>query len=180
MEPFEAALLGTGLFVFLVLTYVFLMFPVFDYLPSLEIKKYLSKIRFKKLKFKQTRTDLLLITTRKLIKAYEKHSHLPSCEDDIMKIVNAMVSQSRKELDEYPEEIDVVKVAHSWLINFSFDLLTSGRYHLYAETLNPLSCAENLMDVYKASMEYAVKSGEINEETKKEQYELLLKGISQF
>lgn len=174
--PTSTMLITLGLSIFLVVSYIIIMTKNVPQKSSGSIKQ---PKETKKAEKKLSLSEELVKTTRDLIKNYQKHTHLPSCEDDIMKIVNAMVRPNKKELDKYPEKIDIVKVAHSWLSNFSFDLLTSGRYHLQAGTLNPLSCAENLMDVYKASMEYAVKSGEINEETKKEQYELLLKRISE-
>ena len=42
-----------------------------------------------------------------------------------------------------------------------------------------MSCAENMMDVYKASMEYALKKNFIDEKTQKEQFELLMKCVSE-
>ena len=42
-----------------------------------------------------------------------------------------------------------------------------------------MSCAENLMAVYKASMEYGIKINLLDEETRKEQYEYLQKCISE-
>ena len=65
------------------------------------------------------------------------------------------------------------------LAQATFDMLASGRYHLYTGILNPLNCSANLMLVYDNSMSYGVKIGMITKEEKKEQREYLLKCISE-
>ena len=82
------------------------------------------------------------------------------------------------ELAEWKDyDTDYIKIAHVMLANAAFDLLASGTYHIYYGELNPMNCSWNMMDVYKASMEYALKNNFIDEATRKEQYEYLLKCI---
>lgn len=42
-----------------------------------------------------------------------------------------------------------------------------------------MSCADNLMDVYKATMQYGLDNDMFDEETRKEQYSYLLQCISE-
>lgn len=129
--------------------------------------------------FKKNSTRLLNIC-EKLIEEYQTNSSKPSCKKDLMELIEERVVAAKDEITEWQDyDTDYIKIAHTMLANITFDLLVSGKYHLYAGFLNPMSCADNLMDVYKASMEYGVKTNLLDEETKKEQYEYLITCISQ-
>lgn len=103
----------------------------------------------------------------------------PSCKDDISKILIQKIEAAKEEISEWKDfDTDYIRIAHSMLANTSFEMLVSGKYHIYAGHLNPMSCAHNLMLIYNKSMDYAVKINEINLETQEAEYELLQKQIS--
>jgi hypothetical protein len=95
-------------------------------------------------------------------------------------LIKSRVLNAKDEISNWKDyDTDYIQIAHTMLAHATFDLLASGKYHLYRGMLNPMSCAENMMDVYKASMEYAFKKNFIDEQTQKEQFEFLMKCISE-
>lgn len=133
----------------------------------------------KTIKYKKNSKRLLNICGS-LIEKYEKHECNPSCKDDLLRHINNTLLASKIEVSEWEDfDTDYINIAHNMLAHSSFDLLASGRFHLYAGILNPRGCAVNLKDVYKSSMEYAIATNQLDEETYKEQYAYLLKCISE-
>ena len=121
----------------------------------------------------------LLNTCKELIKKYQTNDCKPSCEYDLLELIKSQVSAAKEEIIYWKDnDTDYIKIAHTMLVHATFDLLASGRYHIYTGMLNPMSCADNLMDVYNSSMEYGVKINLLDEETRKEQYKYLLQCIS--
>ena len=131
-------------------------------------------------KFKKNSMRLLNICDE-LIEKYEGNSGVTmSCKRDLLGQISKAVESGREEIATWKDsEVDYIKVAHTMLAQITFDLLKSGKYHLHAGVLNPMSCANNLMNVYKASMRYAVENHFIDANTREEQYKFLLECISQ-
>lgn len=128
--------------------------------------------------YKKNSTRLLDICGE-LIDKYQNSSCKPSCRPDLIDLIKIRVDAAKDEITEWKDyDTDYIKIAHTMLAHATFDLLASGRYHIYAGVLNPLSCADNLMDVYKASMEYGVKNSLLDEETREEQYRYLISCIA--
>ena len=121
----------------------------------------------------------LLDLCESLIDQYETHNEKPSCKSDMLTRLTAMIVAAKKEVSNWNnDEINYPKIAHSMLANVSFDLLASGKYHLYRGTLNPTSCSDNLMDVYRSSMKYGLDAGFFSEYDRNDQYSYLLELIS--
>lgn len=133
--------------------------------------------------FKKTNganVEKLLNICIELIESYEKHETHPSCKHDLMLYVQNTVNISKKEILQWKiSTTEYITVANKLLAHGGFDLLTSGRYHIGAGHLNPFSCSPNLFDVYNQSMEYAVTNNIIDEKTKVEQYNYLIKCIKE-
>ena len=115
------------------------------------------------------------------VEQYEKESDTltPSCVDEVSDTLIERFIRAKDEFDEWDDAVDYDKVAHTMLAHATFDMLASGRYHLYTGILNPLNCSANLMLVYDKAMAYGVKIGMITKEEKKEQRAYLLKCISE-
>lgn len=130
-------------------------------------------------KYKKNSARLLNIC-KDLIRKYQGQNCKPSCEDDVINLLKSRVLEAKAEIADWKDyDTDYIKIAHTMLAHATFDLLATGKYHLYRGLLNPMSCAENLMDVYKASMTYALENKFIDEVTQREEYAYLLKCISE-
>lgn len=125
-------------------------------------------------------SDRLRNICNDLIEKYQANPSKPSCKSDLLELINLRIVAAKGEISEWKDfDTDYIQIAHTMLAHATFDLLASGKYHLYAGILNPMSCADNLMDVYKAVMQYGVENGMLDETTREEQYEYLLKCISE-
>lgn len=115
------------------------------------------------------------------VEKYENESDMiaPSCSNDVGELLFDSFVRFKDEFNEWDDSIDFDRVAHTMLANATFDMLASGRYHLYAGILNPLNCSANLMIVYDKSMEYGVRNGMITAAEKEEQRNYLLECISE-
>jgi|GEM_PF-972272 hypothetical protein len=122
----------------------------------------------------------LLNICKELIEKYQTNNCKPSAETDLLELIGSRVTASKAEISEWRDsDTDYIKIAHTMLAHATFDLLASGAYHIYSGMLNPMSCADNLMDIYKACMEYGIQTKLLDEKTREEQYEYLLQCISE-
>ena len=116
------------------------------------------------------------------IMEYEKRCSYtaPSCLPDLKKQIWKMINFYADEIRDWnDDEVDYDKISHSLISHSSFDLLASGRYHLYAGILNPMSCAMKIKTVYELNMEYALETGELTKEEMEEQFRFLQKRIKE-
>lgn len=129
--------------------------------------------------FKKNSSRLLNICSE-LIDKYQSHTLKPSCKEDLLKHVKDEIIRAKEEVSGWKDyDTDYIKIAHSLLTHGTFNLLSSGKYHIHYGELNPLKCVDNLMDVYKASMHWAVENNLVDDTTRSEQYQYLLNRISQ-
>jgi hypothetical protein len=104
---------------------------------------------------------------------------IPTSKYDLMKRIKKQV-EADKEIPTWKEgDVDYDKIANVLLANASFDLLASGVYHIHAGTLNPMNCSGKMMAVYNGAMKWSVENGYNDEKTRQEQYDYLLKCISE-
>lgn len=109
---------------------------------------------------------------------YEEFNTKPSCIPDLQESISQQIKAAKNEIREWQDyDTNYDEIAHTMLAHTTFDLLASGRYHLYAGILNPMNCSSNLMSVYKKVMEYGVVHNMITEEVKEEQYQYLIRCI---
>lgn len=115
------------------------------------------------------------------VEKYEQEGGLviPSCTNDIKKEIFAQLIESKDEFDEWDSSVNFEKVAHTILAHTTFDMLASGRYHLYARILNPMNCSANLMLIYDKAMDYGVKIGMVTKDEQAQQRAYLLECISE-
>lgn len=116
------------------------------------------------------------------IMEYEKRCSytVPSCLPDLKKQIWKMINFYADEIRDWnDDEVDYDKISHYLISHSSFDLLASGRYHLYAGMLNPMSCAMKIKTVYELNMEYALETGELTKEEIEEQFRFLQKRIKE-
>lgn len=111
--------------------------------------------------------------------AFATSTLVPTAKYDLMKRIRKQVEAD----DEIPtwekDAAEYDKIANVLLANASFDLLASGNYHIHAGTLNPMNCSSKMMAVYNGAMRWSVENGYNDEKTRQEQYDYLLKCISE-
>ena len=120
-----------------------------------------------------------------IIESYEEQNPhtAQSCKTDVKIALYPVINANIRELSQWDTlnltQNDWNRSAHALITQTTFDLLASGKYHLFYGMLNPMNCSVNLMHVYRCCMEYAVKTGQITEEERKEQLDYLVKCISE-
>ena len=132
--------------------------------------------------FSSSNAERLLGLCENFINRYEslaQNASAPTSKPDLMRRIRKQV-EADKEIPTWKEgDVDYDKIANVLLANASFDLLASGVYHIHAGTLNPMNCSGKLMAVYNGAMKWSVENGYNDEKTRQEQYEYLLKCISE-
>lgn len=121
--------------------------------------------------------EKFLLDCEKTIISYENDT-IPSCKTDLIDVIKVMTSGAKREINNglipssrYGELINKL------LANCSFELLTSGKYHIYRGMLNPMSCSANLMSVHNKSIDFALQNNMITQEEKEEDYNYLMECI---
>lgn len=113
-----------------------------------------------------------------VVASYENETS-PSCKDDLMEAIKTMTEGAKNEINSggIPTSQHFILI-NKLIANASFDLLVSGKYHLYRGTLNPMSCSQNLMIVHDKSIDYGYKNGLVTKAEKDEDHECLMEYIS--
>ena len=126
---------------------------------------------------KKSRYDTFIEDCRKAVIAYEDDTQ-PSSADDLVNAIKKMTSDAKANINrgEIPPDQYSVLI-YKLISNASFDLLTSGKYHIFRGMLNPMSCAGNLMTVHRKCLKYALENNMITEEQEKEDMDYLIEQI---
>ncbi len=127
---------------------------------------------------KNDRYQKFLSDCEMTIISYEKET-VPSCKNDLIEAIKLITSNAKNEINRGlipPSEYTVL--INKLLANCSFDLLSSGKYHIYRGQLNPMSCSANLMSVHNESIDYALKNNLITQAQKEEDHEYLIECIN--
>lgn len=111
-----------------------------------------------------------------LIDSYEENARkvTPSCKQDLMEAIEREIEASSDEIQNWQDyNTDYIEIAHKLLAHLTFDLLASGRYHLYAGILNPHNCSSSLRRVHDMSLAWGVSKRVITQEEMDDQIALL-------
>lgn len=122
--------------------------------------------------------DKLLSDCEKTIISYETET-VPSCKEDLIEAIKRMTDGAKNDINNglIPPS-QYVEFINKLLSNCSFDLLASGKYHIYRGMLNPMSCSANLMSVHNKSIDYALSNNLITQKQKEQDYSYLMECIS--
>ena len=127
---------------------------------------------------KANKYEEFLSNCEKTIISYEKDT-IPSCKNDLIEAIKVMTLGAKQEINKGlipPSMYD--EFINKLLANCSFDLLASGKYHIFRGKLNPMSCSANLMSVHNKSIDYALNNNLITQAQKDEDHEYLMECIS--
>lgn len=105
-----------------------------------------------------------------LIDRYEDTNRYPtSCRIDLLHAIEVTLKRSMQELSEWEDwDTDYITIAHNQMHMHAADLLSSGRYHIWAGRLDPMSCASNLRLVFDRCLDYFEKRGDLSPEDRAE------------
>ena len=102
-----------------------------------------------------------------------------SAENDILSVFDTMMKKNSKQASSWDKNFDYEYTAYKLIYNTAFDLLCSGRYHIWAGELNPLSPAPNLYRACEKCLDYYILKGTATEHERKEQLNYLHDCIKQ-
>lgn len=96
-----------------------------------------KKKKFPKIMSKEAhrRESLLKETFRNFIISFQDRT-LPSCEEELMSMYRKEIQEEN--FDDWDGSEDIQKIALFMIENFTFNMVTSGQYHIYAGVLSPV------------------------------------------
>ena len=120
-----------------------------------------------------------------LIDKYEKEAQeeyfilSDSCKKDMVSLMKSRLSIARVEVASWKDfDTDYIKIAHAHLSIVSFDLLSSGKFHLSYGCLSPFGPARNLKRIHSRAVRWALENNYITQEDVEEDSRALAQAIS--
>lgn len=111
-------------------------------------------------------------------RANEKYPTLPDCRPLLKEKLDTVVSNSKDQIKNWNASTNVEMYAYKILFNFAFDILSSGKLHIYRGMLNPMNCGQKLLYIVDESLDYYLRNGIATEDDVKEQKKLLHDNMS--
>ena len=140
---------------------------------------FLKKDSILDLFFKKTdKYDEFISNCEKTIISYENQV-IPSCKGDLIDAIKGLTIGAKCEINKgeiLPSEYE--PLINKLLANCTFDLLASGKYHIYRGMLNTMSCAPNLLAVHNRAINYALENNMITQAEKYDDNKHLMECIS--
>jgi len=136
-----------------------------------------SKKKRKEIEYQQSLFDLCKKYIVKSESSLEVSSR--SCQTELLQIIKKHISEFT-DLDEIFEDptSDIDMYANIVISNVTFDMLVTGKYHLYYGVINPMGIGPTLLKVYEGAMEWSLNHKYIDLKTKTEQFEYLKSRIA--
>lgn len=131
------------------------------------------------LHFKSKNEKYLIEVFSRSIAAAEETCTQPvsaSCKSILVSDFKRILEDNNKEVRGFSADTDYQSIAWAWIINMTFDRLSSGKFHFYTGLLNPQGTM--LFHIYNAGMKWAVENGAVLEEERQEQLLMLRDNIS--
>ncbi len=82
---------------------------------------------------------------------------------------------SRTDASRWPENFDYIELSYRLIISFSFDLVSSGQYHIYRGMLSPQG--EALYKLYRHNLHHALERNLLSEQDYIEQLDIIRENI---
>jgi len=103
---------------------------------------------------------------------------LPSCKILLLNSVQPIVDNSIEQSRNWDENFNYTSMVYKTLYNLCFDLLSTGRFHIYKGILNPLNESQHLLKMLYSCLDYYVDNNYIDKSTKNEQLKILEENIA--
>lgn len=102
----------------------------------------------------------------------------PSCKCYLIQEIKHRIDIDKVNVAKLNHGTNWLELANANLASSAFDLLASGRFHIYYGEINPLGCSGNLLTVYELAMKWAVNNHLITPKDYDEQVKCLFERIS--
>ena len=129
-------------------------------------------------KYKKNLKRFMFYIDEKINKADAKYSTAPSCRSVLLTKIDVVIANSKSQIEKWNAETDVESLAIKTLYNAAFDILSSGRLHVYRGVLDPSSCANQLVFIVDECLDYYEQHGFASKKQVKDQKEILTENIS--
>lgn len=124
-------------------------------------------------KLRQTMSEILDIFEAQLT------DYTPSCKNVLIDASLPLLQRSIAEAGEWEKDFDYTNTAYCVLYGTAFDLLASGRFHIYRGELNPMNESQHIYKFCIHHLDRATSLGFISEEEKTDQINYLKKCIAE-
>ena len=102
----------------------------------------------------------------------------PDCTPYLQGGIDRFVQNSKSSFEKWDANTNVERYAYTALFNVAFDVLRSGKMHIYRGVLNETLPCDKLFFIVDEALKYAVKNGEITEAMAREQKHILRDDIA--
>lgn len=104
---------------------------------------------------------------------------LPNCQELIMEALEIILNNSFEAAKSWDSSFDYDKHTYMVIYKISYELLLSGRFHIYRGVLNPYDESTHLIGVFRQCLEWMVQKGYIDEDYKIGELQMLWDEIQQ-
>ncbi|MBQ5991875.1 MAG: hypothetical protein IJL62_04920 [Clostridia bacterium] len=128
-------------------------------------------------KYKKNLRRYLFYIEEMINKADAQFPTSTSCKAVLKPSIDILIEKSKSEIERWNAKTDVQTLAIKNLYNISFDILSSGRLHVYRGVLDPNSSAKQLQFIVDECLHYYIVHGIASEEQAKDQKDILKENI---
>ena len=124
--------------------------------------------------------DYLKLRIRNIVELLEGeiHDNYPKCDSVLVKEIYEQIDRLKNNAEDWGKNFDYNFLAYKLIYNSAFNLLSSGKFHLYHGVLNPMNESTHLYKICISCLNWYVETGRCTEEQKAEQLEILNENIT--
>lgn len=100
------------------------------------------------------------------------------CKPILQEYIDPVVDRSKEEIAKWNAYTDVEMFAYKVIYNASFDILSSGKVHVYRGQLDPVGPGQRLLQIVYDCLDYYQKNGYATKADVEDQIHYLLENIS--
>lgn len=101
----------------------------------------------------------------------------PKCDEYIIPLIEARFKNAQREVETWDDEDFIQLMAIKVLFHTCFDVLSSGKMHIYRGQLDPSLPGDKLMYIVRQCLSYYLKHGIATREQVDDQMEMLVENI---
>ena len=128
---------------------------------------------------KEKNIDYLKLRIKNIIELLEgeMHDSYPKCEFVLIEEIYKQIDSLKNNAETWKKDFDYNFLSYKLIYNSAFDLLSSGKFHLYYGVLNPMNESTHLYKICISCLNWYIETSRCTEEQKREQLEILDENI---